>query len=557
MLRQWWSTAVTPSETPFNPDIEALDINKQPKAEEQQDKHFGNEINNQVGDIPHVGNAPTISCDFYPAFRGSNTACAYRKNQQTNASLTTINLFFSVCGLPFIATRYSLFTGDLGGREYMLLTGGQSLLLPLLLTFIIYCISLAFKHIDSSLTRPSADQHQTLRMVCKMIRDVGHLEDIMCILSSLSFTLIFLGRVSIGQCPAGASVWASQQCNPVAASHSVPHDFVLIMCALPLVCLIFLRGTTIYAALGGYVIAITAIIYSLVQVGGWQQSYTVACCFMFVIASIELDRLMRTVFATERCVHEVGMNAAVVLATANEARHATAMADAVLLAKQNAVRQLTTEAAADRLATTNEVRHAASESKADMLAFANEVQRLKIVAYEADAAQLAAQNEVRHMDAEAAAEQLAAKNESRHAAAVTEADHLAAVNEARHMAAATAAERLALKNEARHAAAASEADLLAFVNEARHAATTADAVLLATLNKVRHRTAEAAAERLAAKNEARHAAAATEADHLATENDARYAAAIAGAKLLAAQNEIAMVSREQQQLRSIMGNVVS
>ena len=70
-------------------------------------------------------------------------------------------------------------------------------------------------------------------------------------------------------------------------------------------------------------------------------------------------------------------------------------------------------------------------------------------------------------------------------------------------------------------------------------------------------TAEAAAERLAAKNEAMHAAAATAAELLAFENKVRYAAAVADAKLLVAQNETAMAVKEQQQLRSTMGNVVS
>jgi hypothetical protein len=78
---------------------------------------------------------------------------------------------------------------------------------------------------------------------------------------------------------------------------------------------------------------------------------------------------------------------------------------------------------------TNEARHAAAATRADLLAAENELQRIQIVANEAGAVLLAAQNEDLRLIEVATAERLAASNEARHAAAALKADLMAAENE--------------------------------------------------------------------------------------------------------------------------------
>jgi hypothetical protein len=103
--------------------------------------------------------------------------------------------------------------------------------------------------------------------------------------------------VVAGSCPVDVSIWDSQRCNPVAHSHSFPHDTVFVMYGTPLLAQVLLRGTTMWGILGAYVVAFSAVGFAMVVTDGYVQMYTLLWGpLIFIFIAYEIERLMRVAF---------------------------------------------------------------------------------------------------------------------------------------------------------------------------------------------------------------------------------------------------------------------
>ena len=124
----------------------------------------------------------------------------------------------------------------------------------------------------------------------------GRIEDVIGILGTIIHGIYLLARVNVGECENSTSIFESQYCNPVAGSNSVPHDQVLLLYAIPIVCQCLFRGISVEALVICWIATVFFVLYALLEVKGWRQMWTLAYSVIFMNISYEMERSYRVVY---------------------------------------------------------------------------------------------------------------------------------------------------------------------------------------------------------------------------------------------------------------------
>lgn len=128
----------------------------------------------------------------------------------------------------------------------------------------------------------------------------GRIEDVICIMSMLTSGMYLLARVVAGQCESNSDMWTSQTCNPVANCKSIPHDQVIIVYTITVICQIILRGVSVYALIFSWIGVVIYVVIAVVHVEGWLQSWTILYSTIFMSISFEIERSVRLAFLRNR-----------------------------------------------------------------------------------------------------------------------------------------------------------------------------------------------------------------------------------------------------------------
>lgn len=124
----------------------------------------------------------------------------------------------------------------------------------------------------------------------------GRIEDVIGILGTLVHGIYLLARVYSGVCEEGTSMFKSQYCNPVAASNSIPHDQVLLLYSIPIVCQCLFRGISVEAIVTSWIATIFFVLFALIEVRGWLQIWTLLYSIIFMNISYEMERSYRVLY---------------------------------------------------------------------------------------------------------------------------------------------------------------------------------------------------------------------------------------------------------------------
>ena len=118
-------------------------------------------------------------------------------------------------------------------------------------------------------------------------------EDFLPLLTCMSIGLFLIARTQAGACAPTTTIWRSQSCNPVATSASIPHDFVLLGYASPLVFQLALKGIRFSMIIVSWGISTACVLAAVVMVQGYMQLWTIVYSLFFLYASCEVERVFR------------------------------------------------------------------------------------------------------------------------------------------------------------------------------------------------------------------------------------------------------------------------
>ena len=128
----------------------------------------------------------------------------------------------------------------------------------------------------------------------------GRIEDVICILAMLTSGMYLLARVMAGQCDAASDIWTTQTCNPVANCKSIPHDQVIVVYTMTIICQIILRGVSAFALILSWLGVVIYVTIAVIHVGGWSQLWTILYSTIFMSISFEIERSVRVAFLRNR-----------------------------------------------------------------------------------------------------------------------------------------------------------------------------------------------------------------------------------------------------------------
>ena len=120
------------------------------------------------------------------------------------------------------------------------------------------------------------------------------------VFGTLSTALYFVARATAGQCPADATIWASQACNPVASCHSIPHDNVIFLYVYPLLVMCVVHCGNLYAVVVSYVIAAASVFASLILVDAPLQLYSAVDATFFLGLALSIEGGKRSLFLAKK-----------------------------------------------------------------------------------------------------------------------------------------------------------------------------------------------------------------------------------------------------------------
>jgi signal transduction histidine kinase/CheY-like chemotaxis protein len=130
----------------------------------------------------------------------------------------------------------------------------------------------------------------------------GRIEDVIGILGTILHGVYLLARVHVGECEDSTSIFESQYCNPVAASNSIPHDQVMLLYSIPIVCQCVFRGISVEAVVTSWIAIVFFVLYALIEVRGWRQIWTLAYVILFMNISYEMERSYRVLYIQRKKV---------------------------------------------------------------------------------------------------------------------------------------------------------------------------------------------------------------------------------------------------------------
>ena len=277
----------------------------------------------------------------FPVFTDSSIAKDYRKWNQQSVSLITSLIAMSMITFLLVGTRYNF--QSVGTYEHPFNVCAQLLVIPGSITFNMYSVAhLYLLHcrrnpIPSSSSQDDRDVILFRKQWCENCLEYP-LEDIICIVSTLAISFIFLGRVSMGACADNVGIWDAQRCNPVAKCHSFPQDDVITTFLAPVFITMMSRGVSLFGNILCYVIAAVTVLYAMVVVRGEMQSYSILYLLVYIIITLELERWMRVSFVRHKLLIDSRQTA--IAAAENEAKQVVFAAQAAQNVAENTAKIL-------------------------------------------------------------------------------------------------------------------------------------------------------------------------------------------------------------------------
>jgi signal transduction histidine kinase/CheY-like chemotaxis protein len=179
-------------------------------------------------------------------------------------------------------------------------SGGPLFLAGYIIQWVEYAIFISY--IVAQVVTAMTPNTQRYRFACLFCRRYlkkafgGRIEDVMGIVGTILHGIYLLARVHVGECKNGTDIFESQYCNPVAASNSIPHDQVLLLYSIPIVCQCLFRGISVEALVTCWIATVFFVLYALIEVRGWRQIWTLAYAILFMNISYEMERSYRVLF---------------------------------------------------------------------------------------------------------------------------------------------------------------------------------------------------------------------------------------------------------------------
>ena len=240
----------------------------------------------------------SVVIDVYGHYRSS------QRNYFDAASLIPILLISVIAGITRSNMEYI-------GRGSPIFTAAFAFVTLAISLFLPYMALRAKVHYTSTSKRTQSS-YKFSKALLRLLYAVK-IEDILMIIVQISSGLYLLGRVYAGQCNIGSNVWYTQKCNPVADSHSIPSDQVIVLYLIPLVGQCLLGGISIQSLIVCCILGVLFVILACVHVGGLNEAWTVMYSIFFMVLIYNIERLQRTTF-----VHSQSMLAAVKLNAQHE-----------------------------------------------------------------------------------------------------------------------------------------------------------------------------------------------------------------------------------------------
>ena len=236
---------------------------------------------------------------YYPnicgGFSKANGYSEYKAHQKKSFRLLPNSPFLLICYV-IGATRFSLhYYGGKGPLfmiafvVYLLVTTLFSVFLALHLVLFVQKDNrrgAIFKMCDTFITRGFG----------------GKIEDFIAVGGIVVIGMYLIARVHAGQCAESTNIWESQTCNPVADSGSIPHDEVLLLYAIPIACQSILRGISVRALIISWALVLSFVVYSIMEVKGWLEIWTVLYSILFINISCETERFNRVMFIQSKAL---------------------------------------------------------------------------------------------------------------------------------------------------------------------------------------------------------------------------------------------------------------
>ena len=219
----------------------------------------------------------------------------YRAHQKKSFRLLPSTPFLLICYV-IGATRFSLHY--YGGK-------GPLFMIAFVVYLFVTTISSVFVALQVSCLIQRGDRRGVIFKICDSFITRGFggkIEDFIGIGSIVVVGTSLIARVHAGQCAELTNIWESQTCNPVADSGSIPHDEVLLLYAIPIACQSILRGISVRALMISWALALFFVVYSIVEVKGWLQSWTILYSILFINISCETERFNRVMFIQSKAL---------------------------------------------------------------------------------------------------------------------------------------------------------------------------------------------------------------------------------------------------------------
>lgn len=234
----------------------------------------------------------------YPWIRDKELWMEYVKYREfTNPSIFLV--FFTGAYIPYVVLRTNIYgVASYGNNVYFYF----AFALVVLISFPVYA------HTGLLMLRPQ-EQHGELGPLPRLFHKscLGlkwaientcclSLPDLILILGVLITGFDLLGRVQFGPCPPEVNLFTSQSCNPDAGSNSLPTDAVVALYLPPLAVMSFIPVTSIHAVVLAYLLAMIFGTIALVWVRGFLQSFSIFYGPVYLVCSIEIERMWRVAF---------------------------------------------------------------------------------------------------------------------------------------------------------------------------------------------------------------------------------------------------------------------
>ena len=123
------------------------------------------------------------------------------------------------------------------------------------------------------------------------------MKDGCAIIGTIGIGFGLFARVYNGPCDENVTLWDTQKCNPSGNSYTLPTEHVMFLLILPLHCQAVINGLTFQSTCICWFIAVSSIIFSLIQIDSKLDIWIVHLSFLILGISYKFEKLARLTFA--------------------------------------------------------------------------------------------------------------------------------------------------------------------------------------------------------------------------------------------------------------------